>query len=109
MRETDLVMQLIETLRQRGCNGHASVRLGRALADPATFADIFAEFSRGTYFEYVDLEVEAVDPEITCSCGYSGPVTGPDDVSACPRCGATPELARGTEFEIIEPEPDGNA
>ncbi|MFB6076817.1 MAG: hydrogenase maturation nickel metallochaperone HypA [Candidatus Nanohaloarchaea archaeon] len=106
MRETDLVMELLETLRQRECNGHASVRLGTAIADPATFDDIFTRFSRGTYFEHVDLDIHPVDPAITCDCGYTGPVTSPDKISRCPRCGGTPDLSRGTEFEVVEPRPD---
>lgn len=108
MHETELVMELMEELEQRQCNGHAEVKLGRALADPSTFRHIFSRFSRGTYFEHVNLDVDAVDPVIACECGYRGVPRGPDDLSACPRCGARPALEQGTEFEIVEPAPDGN-
>lgn len=104
--ETELVMELLETLERRQCNGHATVRLGTALADPDTFADIFTEFSRGTYFEHVGLDVEVVDPVISCGCGYRARPTDPAQLSRCPRCGGRPDLVRGTEFEILEPEPE---
>jgi Zn finger protein HypA/HybF involved in hydrogenase expression len=105
MQETDLVMKLIEELSHRQCNGHAKVRLGTALADPEKFRDIFHHYSRGTYFEEVDLDLEVVYPEVQCACGYRAAVTSPDMLSAaCPQCGGDPQLQRGTEFEIIEPE-----
>ncbi len=105
MQETDLVMQLLETLERRQCNGHARVRLGTGIADPDTFRDIYTEFSRGTYFEHVDLDVEPVDPAIRCGCGYGGPLRNAAHLHACPACGAEPELVHGTEFEVLEPEP----
>lgn len=105
MQETDLVIKLIEELSERGCNGHAKIRLGTALADPEKFRDIFSHYSRGTYFEQVDLEVEEVAPVIQCTCGYTAPVTSTEMLSAsCPHCGDQPQLAHGTEFDIIEPQ-----
>ncbi len=105
MQETDLVIELIEELSNRQCNGHAKVRLGTALADPDKFKNIFSHYSRGTYFEQVDLELEEIYPVIQCSCGYTATVTSPDMLSApCPKCGGEPQLEHGTEFEIVEPE-----
>lgn len=105
MQETDLVMKLIEELSHRGCNGHAKVRLGTALADPDKFKNIFNHYSRGTYFENVDLQLEEVYPVIQCECGYTAHVMSPDMLSdPCPQCGGTPELQHGKEFEILEPE-----
>lgn len=96
-------MELIRALEQRQCNGHAKVKLGTALADPETFRSIFTRFSKGTYFEHVDLEVEAVDPMISCACGYRAVPRSPEAVSRCPACGEEPRLERGTEFEVLEP------
>lgn len=104
MQETDLVLKLIEELSRRECNGHARVRLGTALADPDKFKDIFSQYSRGTYFENIDLELDEVYPEIQCSCGYHDSAPSPDMLSSCPQCGGTPELSSGTEFEIMEPD-----
>ncbi|MDY6773647.1 MAG: hydrogenase maturation nickel metallochaperone HypA [Candidatus Nanohaloarchaea archaeon] len=103
MQETNLVMNLIRTLEQKQCNGHAKVKLGTALADPTKFQSIFSSFSRGTYFEHVDLEIETVDPVVSCSCGYRAAPRSPEDLSTCPSCGGEPELEHGTEFEIVEP------
>lgn len=105
MQETDLVMRLLETLERRQCNGHARVRLGTALADPATFRSIYTEFSRGTYFENVSLDLDTVDPAIRCDCGYAAPLDDPAHLSTCPACGGEPTLVRGTEFEVLEPAP----
>lgn len=104
MQETDLVLKLIEELSRSECNGHARVRLGTALADPDKFRDIFSHYSRGTYFENIDLELETVYPEIQCECGYRDGQPSPELLSSCPRCGGTPELSKGTEFEILVPE-----
>lgn len=103
MQETDLVLELIEELSRRECNGHAKIRLGTALADPDKFKDIFSHYSRGTYFENVALDVEEVAPQITCDCGYQAPAIRPEMLSTCPNCRNTPRLSQGTEFEIIEP------
>ncbi|MCJ7479144.1 MAG: hydrogenase maturation nickel metallochaperone HypA [Candidatus Nanohaloarchaeota archaeon QJJ-7] len=103
MQETDLVMNLMRELEQRQCNGHAKVKLGTALADPAKFQDIFSNFSRGTYFESLNLEIETVDPVISCSCGYRASPRSPEELSICPVCGGEPELEQGIEFEILEP------
>lgn len=105
MQETDLVLELIEELSKRECNGHAKVRLGTALADPDKFRQIFTHYSRGTYFEQVDLQLEEVNPEMECRCGHRIKVTSPAMLSSpCPNCNGTPELVHGTEFEVIEPE-----
>lgn len=103
MQETDLVLELIETLSERNCNGHARVRLGTALADPDRFRKIFSHYSRGTYFEEINLDLEPVPPVISCSCGFEGPVRSPEMVSQCPSCGEQPALEHGTEFEVLEP------
>ncbi|MDY6769967.1 MAG: hydrogenase/urease maturation nickel metallochaperone HypA [Candidatus Nanohaloarchaea archaeon] len=103
MQETDLVLELLQELERQQCNGHAKVRLGTALADPDTFQDIFATYSRGTYFEEVDLEVEPVDPVIACDCGYEAAPRSPRELDECPSCGGTPELAEGVEFDIQVP------
>ncbi len=103
MQETDLVLQLIEELSRRECNGHAKLRLGTALADPDKFKDIFSHYSRGTYFENVDLELEEVYPVVQCQCGYENTAPSADVVSSCPQCGGVPELVQGTEFDILEP------
>lgn len=104
MQETNLVMQLIEELSRRECNGHAKVRLGRARASPAKFKEIFNHYSRGTYFEQVDLAIEEVPPIIGCECGYNALVTAPAMLSEpCPECGGEPELRQGMEFDILEP------
>lgn len=106
MQETNLVMKLIEELSNRDCNGHAKVRIGTALADPDKFKKIFRHYSRGTYFENIDLQLEEVFPTIRCNdCGNAAPVTSPDMLSTpCPECGGRPELQHGTEFEILEPK-----
>lgn len=104
MQETDLVLELIEELSRRDCNGHARVRLGTAIADPDKFKHIFSHYSRGTYFENVTLELEEIPPEITCSCGYTARATRPDMLRQCPQCQRPPELSAGTEFEVVEPE-----
>ena len=103
MRETDMVLHLMEELSRRDCNGHAKVRLGLARGDPDRFQTIFSHYSRGTYFEHVDLQLDAVKPEIQCDCGYRAVVTHPKLLSHCPVCGDTPELAQGAEFDIVEP------
>lgn len=103
MQETELVMDLFESLERRECNGHATVRMGTALADPAKFRRIFSRFSRGTYYEELELDLEEVDPVISCSCGYRGVPSSAAELSECPRCGGNPELEKGTEFEVVEP------
>ncbi|MDY6776542.1 MAG: hydrogenase maturation nickel metallochaperone HypA [Candidatus Nanohaloarchaea archaeon] len=105
MQETDMVMELLQVLERRQCNGHAHVRLGRALADPDKFRNIFSRFSRGTYFENVNLDIEPVEPVVSCSCGYQGIPRSADELTTCPRCGGEPRLEEGDEFEIVEPEP----
>ncbi|MDY6765960.1 MAG: hydrogenase maturation nickel metallochaperone HypA [Candidatus Nanohaloarchaea archaeon] len=104
MQETDLVMELMRRLEQQQVNGHATVKLGTAVADPDTFQDIFSRFSRGTYFEHVELDVDPVDPVIACECGYRATPRSPDELDRCPACGGTPELEQGTEFEVIVPD-----
>jgi Zn finger protein HypA/HybF involved in hydrogenase expression len=104
MQETDLVMETLRILEAQQCNGHARVKLGTAVADPSTFQDIFTEYSKGTYFEQVDLEVDAIDPVITCDCGYRAAPRNPDELDQCPACGAVPELEQGTEFKVIVPK-----
>lgn len=104
MCETDLVIRLMEELSRRDCNGHATVRLGEARADPDTFSSIFAHYARGTYFENVDLDVEVVEPVVACSCGYRTTPTNTRMLQQCPRCSRTPQLMQGNEFAIIEPK-----
>lgn len=107
MQETDLVLELIEELSKRQCNGHACVRLGTGIADPQKFLEIYDRYATGTYFEQVDLELQTVAPEIQCSCSsIDKRVETPEELSeTCPHCGEVPKLVHGTEFDILEPEP----
>lgn len=104
MRETDLVMDLMRELSRRDCNGHATVRLGTALADPARFRSIFTHYARGTYFEQVDLEIEEEQPVVACPCGYREEAPRADALERCPYCAGATYLLNGNEFEVLEPD-----
>lgn len=106
MRETELVMQTMEELNRRTCNGHIKIKMGTAEADEDRFRDIFDRFSRGTYFETMDLEIESVTNTVACECGYARPLNTDSYLPTrnCPRCGETLRI-KGEDFTIVEPGP----
>lgn len=106
MEETELVMQTMEELNRRTCNGHIKIRMGTATADPDQFRSIFERFSAGTYFETMEMEIEHVRSQLACECGYRRALSTDAYIPAmdCPRCGNALEID-GDEFTIIEPQP----
>ncbi len=62
MQETTLVMQMMETLVDRNCNAHVTVKLGENF-NHARFKTIFKRYAEGTYFQHVDLRIEQAPGE----------------------------------------------
>ncbi|MCJ7450479.1 MAG: hydrogenase/urease maturation nickel metallochaperone HypA [Candidatus Nanohaloarchaeota archaeon QJJ-9] len=106
MSETERVLEIIQELNRRDCNGHAKIKLGRAVAKPERFRKIFERYSRGTYFEKVDLDIEEVPIQLGCGCGYWRIIKPEDEVNSpsCPRCGNELSIEKGNEVEIVKPE-----
>ncbi len=106
MREAKLVMQAMEELNRRECNGHVKLRLGNAVAAPETFRQMFDRFSKGTYFEGIKLEIEEVPAVISCNCGYRRRLGSRNHLPRveCPRCRNRLSVEQGNEFEIVEPQ-----
>jgi len=106
MKEANLAMQALEELNRRECNGHVKFRLGLAHADPDRFQRVFKRFSRGTYFEETAVQIETVEPVVSCGCGYRRQMAQGSYLhdASCPRCGGRLEFEHGHEFEILEPQ-----
>lgn len=101
--EVYLVWNVIEELSVRGCIQGFRLRLGEEVMSSHVFKNIFEEFTRGTIFENVDMDIEEVSPMFKCGCGYwrRGKGLKMDDMS-CPRCKQELEMFKGNEFELLD-------
>lgn len=81
------------------------VRLGRMLADPRTFRQLFGEFANSIGFAGVDIDIEEVPVIAKCGkCGFHGGVKVMEHIHfvRCPDCNKVADIIQGNELEIVE-------
>jgi len=106
MHEMKAVQQLIEELMALDPKPEKiKVRLGRMLANPRVFKQMFREFAESIGFSGIDIEVEEVPVVARCDkCGFSGNVPVIEHVHfvRCPDCNKVADIVQGNELEIVE-------
>jgi Zn finger protein HypA/HybF involved in hydrogenase expression len=103
MHELEPVRKVIEELAKSG-KRRAKLELGRLVADPGVFADMFREMTKGTGLEGFRLDVEPVPVEVLCrKCKFSGKVKVTEHLhfARCPKCGKMADILSGDGIRII--------
>lgn len=107
MHEYSIAYDLYATARTAALEHHAtqvkkiSVEVGKmAMVNPDQVVFLFDTIrDDDPLFKKAVLDCVEVDPETTCTCGYSG-----TEVYVCPDCGALPTLVRGREIVVTNVE-----
>lgn len=103
----NVIINLIDELSDISTGGNVQIKLNSEVSSPREFKNLFQYFTRGTYLEHIDLEVEQFKPRIECGCGFTSTVESLDKGYAkCPKCGKFAEI-NDHSYEIIHPAPEG--
>jgi len=105
MHEMKAVQRLVEELMAlEHVPEKVKVKLGRMMADPRVFGQIFREYAGSVGFSGVDIEVEEVPVIAKCGCGFHGGVQVMDHVHfvRCPDCNKVADIVQGNDLEVVE-------
>jgi Zn finger protein HypA/HybF involved in hydrogenase expression len=102
----DLVAKLLPQLEAQHITSVSKVRFRRG----STFSEdalrqAFAAASKGTVLEGASLDIETVNLDYQCRCGYQQVVTHDDlegHLFICPRCGDVHEIDEAHDLELID-------
>ena len=80
------------------------LRLGRMMADPRVFRQLFKEFTGSLGFSGIEIDIEEVPVIAKChKCGFEGGVQVIEHVHfvRCPDCKKVADIVQGNEMEIV--------
>lgn len=103
MHEFDSVHRAVTRLREtRPVPRKVRIRLGKMRGSARGFEELFREQIRDTELHGIELEIEQVPVEISCSCGLEGHarVMGHVHFVRCPVCGEIADVRKGNELDI---------
>jgi len=105
MHEMKAVQKVVEELMSMEPRPEKiKIKLGRMMANPQVFGQMFREFVAATQFSGIDFEIEPVDVVARCGkCGFHGRVDVIEHVHfvRCPDCKKVAEILKGNELEIV--------
>ena len=106
MHEMRAVQKLVEDIMELDPRPErVKVRLGRMLADPQVFRQMFKEFASQAGFHGIEIDIESVPVIAKCDkCGFRGSVPVMEHVHfvRCPDCKKVADILQGNEMEILE-------
>lgn len=96
---------LMQDLSRLSTNGKAEIKVNESLCEPKQFKTLFQHFARGTILERVDLNVDSLETQVACSCGYQNTHEGDHNgYTKCPRCGKFAEV-QDHAYKLVSPDP----
>ncbi|MFB6116707.1 MAG: hypothetical protein ABEK10_04320 [Candidatus Nanosalina sp.] len=102
----NVLISVMQDLSRVSTNGHAHIKINRNICEAERFEKLFNYFAYGTILEHIDLDVEEVDPQAECVCGYRETVGGDHPgYLRCPDCGKYAEI-KDDAYEIEKPDPE---
>lgn len=97
---------LMQDLSRLSTNGKAEIKVNKSLCEPEQFKTLFHHFARGTILERVDLDVDSLETQVACSCGYKNTHEGDHNgYTKCPRCGKFAEI-QDHAYKLVNPDPN---
>ena len=102
----NILINVMQELSRTSTNGEAKIEVNSSICSPEEFETLFSYFTRGTILERIDLDVENIDPVVTCGCGFTQKAEeGHDGYTKCPECGRFAEI-RDPSYNIVQPNPE---
>lgn len=101
----NVLIEVMQELSRVSTNGSAHVKINDQLCDPELFEKLFDYFSQGTILERIDLEVESMDTQLECACGYSEIIEESEHkgYDRCPSCGRFADI-NDNEYSLVKPD-----
>jgi Zn finger protein HypA/HybF involved in hydrogenase expression len=108
VHEVSLVAELISQAEVRAAGRPVSlvrVRHASSITEPA-LRQAFRMLTEGGTLADATLDAETFEVELSCGCGFAGPL-GHDDlisgsIAVCPACGEVSTRPRTAELELLE-------
>jgi Zn finger protein HypA/HybF involved in hydrogenase expression len=102
----NVLISVMQDLSKVSTNGYAHIKVNRNICDSERFETLFNYFAYGTILEHIDLDVEEVEAQAECVCGFQKTVEGEHPgYMRCPECGKYAEI-NDRAYEIEEPDPE---
>lgn len=101
----NVLIDVMSDLSKMETNGYAEVRINENICGPERFERLLEYFTRGTILETVEIDMNGMNPEAECVCGFSRKIE--DDHPGyvkCPDCGKFAEVTDNA-YEIARPDP----
>jgi Zn finger protein HypA/HybF involved in hydrogenase expression len=103
---SSIVDSMLEAIQRQGANKVVSVhfRRGSAFSEEA-FRQAYKSLTSGTILAGAPIEIDTVNLDFKCSCGYGQVITNDDLVGhmfVCPNCGETKEVDEAHDLELVE-------
>lgn len=102
----NVLINVMQDLSRVETKNSAQVKVNNNLCTPNEFEALFDYFTVGTPLEHIDLNVEPLQTQMECGCGYQEPVNGSHQGYAnCPNCGRFAEV-KDQPYELVDPDPN---
>ncbi|PSH00116.1 MAG: hypothetical protein BRC28_01245 [Nanohaloarchaea archaeon SW_4_43_9] len=100
----NVLIEVMQELSSVSTNGSAHVKINNHLCEPELFEKLFNYFSKGTLLERIDLDVDSMNPQLECACGYNEIVDDAEHngYDRCPSCGRFADI-KDHEYKLLEP------
>jgi Zn finger protein HypA/HybF involved in hydrogenase expression len=103
---SSIVDSMLEAIDRQGATKVVSVhfRRGSAFSEEA-FRQAYESLTSGTILAGAPIEIDIINLDFKCSCGYGQVITNDDLVGhmfVCPDCGATKEVDEAHDLELVE-------
>jgi Zn finger protein HypA/HybF involved in hydrogenase expression len=101
----NVLIQVMQDLSKVSTNGSAHVKVNQQLCTPRQFEVLFNYFTQGTILERIDVDVDPLQSEMSCSCGESQVIEGDHNgYKRCPACGRFAEI-QDDSYQLVHPDP----
>ncbi len=100
----NIILEVIDDLLSTKVSTDIHIRINDNLCSEKEFEILFKQFTKGTFLERANLQVESFKPSITCGCGHREPYKGDKNYIKCPKCGKFANIT-DKSYEIIKPQP----
>jgi len=102
----NVLIEVMQDLSEVSTNGNATVRINENMCSPERFEQLFNYFSKGTILERINLDVETMQSQLQCGCGYQEVIdTEHNGYDRCPQCGRFADID-DNEYKLIDPDPE---
>jgi Zn finger protein HypA/HybF involved in hydrogenase expression len=103
---SSIVDSMLEAINRQGATKVVSVhfRRGSAFSEEA-LRQAYESLTSGTILAGTPIQIDTVNLDFKCSCGYGQVITNDDLVGhmfVCPNCGATKEVDEAHDLELVE-------